>query len=248
MTPTSSVGHADLHMHTNASDGAPTAAELLNFVAKHRPHLDVIAITDHDTLDASLWAYEQQERYPFEIVPGVEVSSRDGHILALWVTQAIKANMDLADTVAAIHEAGGVAILAHPVHPYLSEQLLQGLRIIYNPQVLIQAQLDGIETHNSGICYTGCNWINRILAKNLGLAVTSGSDAHTLGAIGTGDTCFPGSSANDLRIALRQKKTVAKGTPWAIADYITYFKHEKQRRATTSSGTTSSLPLTKHSA
>ncbi|MEL6526409.1 MAG: hypothetical protein AAFQ07_11945, partial [Chloroflexota bacterium] len=52
-------GRADLHMHTDASDGRPSVSELLNFVRKHRPHLSAIAITDHDTLDASLWAYER---------------------------------------------------------------------------------------------------------------------------------------------------------------------------------------------
>ena len=109
-------GTADLHVHTTASDGISPVDDLLDYIAIYRPNLDVIAITDHDTLDASLRAYENRQHYPFDIVPGVEVSSRAGHILALWVTTPIRRDMDLADTVAAIHEAGGLAVLAHPFH------------------------------------------------------------------------------------------------------------------------------------
>ena len=243
-----SMGQADLHTHTDASDGKPTVTELLNFVAKYRPNLNAIAITDHDTLDASLWAYEQREHYPFDIIPGVEVSSRDGHIIALWVTAPIKQNMNLADTVAAIHELDGIAVLAHPIHPFLAEHREQALRIIRNPQVLVESGVDAVETHNAGICGTGCNWLAAYFAQSMGLAVTSGSDAHTLGAIGTGRTLFPGSKAEDLRAALQSRQTVAKGSAWSMTDYIAYFKHERQRMALTSSDTTNLLPRTNPSA
>ena len=196
------MGYADLHMHTTASDGKASVIELLNFVNNQRPHLDVVAITDHDTMNASLWAYEQQYRYNFDIVPGVEVSSRDGHILALWVKQTVPRNLSLADTVQAIHEIGGLAIVAHPIHPYIPTHFLQALRYIINPTVLQQANVDAIEVHNAGIAGTGFNWLARWVAKRVNLAVTSGSDAHTLGAIGTGETCFDGRTAADLRYAL----------------------------------------------
>jgi predicted metal-dependent phosphoesterase TrpH len=81
-------------MHTTASDGLSSVQELLNDVAR-RGHLNVIAITDHDTLDASLWAYEQNQRYAFDIVPGVEVSSQEGHVLALWVTHPVPMGLSL---------------------------------------------------------------------------------------------------------------------------------------------------------
>jgi predicted metal-dependent phosphoesterase TrpH len=54
----------------------------LDYVAAQQ-RLDVIAITDHDTLEASLWAYERRQNYPFDIVPGVEISIRGGHVLGL---------------------------------------------------------------------------------------------------------------------------------------------------------------------
>jgi predicted metal-dependent phosphoesterase TrpH len=237
------LGRADLHIHTTASDGAASILEVMNFIAQRRK-LNVIAITDHDTLDASLWAYERKHLYPFDIIPAVEVSSCDGHVLALWVTNPIKRDMDLADTVAAIHEAGGFAVLAHPFHPYIKHHARQALRHFKQPESLLEIGIDALEVHNSGIAGTGFNWLATQIARRIGISVTGGSDAHTLGAIGTGETIFAGNSAEDLRHALMTKSTEAKGRAWSITDYVGYLKHEKQRKAMMSSETIESLPLT----
>ncbi len=234
------MGRADLHMHTSASDGQPSVKELLNFVAKHRPHLNAIAITDHDKLDASLWAYERRHFYPFDIIPGVEVSCYSGHMLALWVTDPIPQGMNFTETAAAIHDAGGLAILAHPFHPFMYCHLKQELRTLRHPNGLIGMGIDALEIHNAGIARTGFNWLARQIARTIGIAVTGGSDAHTVGAIGTGETHFMGHSAADLRNALIEKTTIAKGTPWSITDYVGYLKHEHKRKAMISSEITNS--------
>lgn len=228
------IGYADLHMHTSASDGQLAVRELLDFVCQHRPQLDVIAITDHDRLDSSLRACELQHRYPFEVVPGVEVSSRAGHILALWVTTPIPTWLNLTETVSAIHEAGGLAILAHPFHLELRESRRNAFRFWQDPTVLVESGLDAIEVHNAGVVVPGSNLAARIIARQIGLAVTGSSDAHTPGAIGRGVTRFPGKRATALRLALQQRQTVAQGTAWHLTDYIAYLKHERQRRATQS--------------
>ena len=67
----SPTGRADLHIHTTVSDGLHTPRQLLEHVARLGT-LDVIAITDHDRLEGSLWAYARRDRYPFDIIPGVE--------------------------------------------------------------------------------------------------------------------------------------------------------------------------------
>jgi predicted metal-dependent phosphoesterase TrpH len=215
---TIALGRADLHMHTNASDGLPTAKEVLDFVAR-RGHLDVIAITDHDELDASLWAYEQHNHYPFDIVPGVEVTSAHGHVLGLWVTRPIPMGLSLAETVAAIHEQGGVAILAHPFHLHACIGIGNVWRYLRWPEVLKQVKIDGIETHNAGVATPGSNWMARRLGRRLGISVTGGSDAHALNSIGSGLTRFPGRTAHDLRLALEQGQTLAEGSTWPLTDY-----------------------------
>lgn len=236
------MGLADLHIHTTASDGAATVQALLDHVAQQCPNLDLIAITDHDTLDASWWALERAANYPFDIVPGVEVSSCDGHVLALWVTEPIPPSLNLAETVAAIHEAGGLAILAHPFHCFIREHLIAAWRHWRTPEVLLQAKIDAIETHNAGVAGWGCNAIARRTISKLGLAATGGSDAHTLGAVGSGLTHYPGSSAADLRAALLAGQTRAEGTAWPKKDYIAYFRHERQRKGMRSSARQNSSP------
>jgi predicted metal-dependent phosphoesterase TrpH len=228
------MGRADLHMHTLASDGIASVQQLLHHVEHHRPHLDVIAITDHDTIDAALWAYEHRDCYRFDIIPGIEVTSRAGHILGLWVKTPIPAHMNLHDTVAAIREAGGLAILAHPFHLHLADSRRHALRYLSTPEVLLQAGISALEAHNAGMIGFGWNSLASWLAKRIGLAVTGGSDAHTLGAIGCGVTRFAGRSADDLRRALQNAETIAEGQTWRMRDYIKYFNNERQRRATTS--------------
>ncbi|GAB4520462.1 MAG: CehA/McbA family metallohydrolase [Anaerolineae bacterium] len=223
-------GRADLHMHTNASDGVPTVRELLNHVARHT-RLDVIAITDHDRVDASVWAYEHSDAYPFEIIPGTEVTCRIGHVLGLWVTQAIPMNLSLEETVAAIHAQGGVAVLAHPYHIQMTLVARNAPRYTRRPAVLLEAGLDGIEVHNAGIVVPGMNIFSHHLARKLRLAQLGNSDAHTLGGIGSGVTRFPGRTADDLRRAISAVQTHAEGTAWPMIDYWNYSCNLIQNRS-----------------
>lgn len=211
------MGYADLHMHTTASDGIATVAQVLDHVAA-LGRLNVIAITDHDTLDASLWAYEHRAQYPFDIVPGVEVSSAEGHVLALWVQQPIPKRLSLAETAAAIHEQDGVAILAHPFEWMVDASVVW--RYVRQPEVLLSTGIDGIEAHNAASPTPGTNRLAARLARRLNLPVTGGSDAHTLGGIGTGLTSFSGVTAVELRTALARGETRAEGTIWPITDYL----------------------------
>ena len=211
------TGRADIHMHTNASDGLPTAKQLLDYVAK-RGHLDVIAITDHDRLEASLWAYEQRHQYAFDIIPGVEVTAHNGHVLALWVTKPIPMQLSVVETAAAIHEQDGVAILAHP-----GELLINGgqvMRYLRNPEVLLDWNLDGVEVFNAGAMTPGNNVLARRIMRGLDIPLVGNSDAHTLSAIGRGRTRFKGRSAADFRSALAQHQTAAEGIRWQITDYL----------------------------
>jgi predicted metal-dependent phosphoesterase TrpH len=219
-------GRADLHMHTTVSDGVASVYDLLADVMARIENrtlaLEVLAITDHDRLDASLWAYAHRERYPFDIIPGVEVSCTEGHVLALWVTEPIRSGMSLIETVAAVHEQNGLAILAHPFHIQMKLILKGARRYARNPAYLVESGLDGLEVHNAGVLLPLCNRVAGRYATHLNLARTGGSDAHTLNAIGTGLTYFPGRTAEDLRQALIARQTVGSGQVWPLAAYRTY--------------------------
>jgi predicted metal-dependent phosphoesterase TrpH len=214
------TGRADIHMHTTASDGFSSVEAVLNHIAQ-RGTLDVIAITDHDVLDSSLWAYNHRANYPFEIVPGVEVSSAEGHVLALWVTQPIAKGMSLKDTVGAIHKQGGMAILAHPFEVLVCSEA--PFRYLRNPEYIRESGVDAIEIHNAGAFTPGNNILARRLAKQLRMTAVGNSDGHSLRAIGRGVTYFKGKTAADFRAALVSGETAVEGRRWPIEDYIRLF-------------------------
>ncbi len=221
------TGTADLHMHTSASDGLASAREMLDFAARFTD-LDVVAITDHDVLDASLWAVSQAHLYPFEIIPGVEVTSRDGHVLALWTTRLIPKGMSLSETTAAIHEQGGLAVLAHPYEPLIAPRACW--RYLLHPEVLLQSRVDAVEVMNAGAVTPGGSWLAGKRFAHGDLPVTGSSDAHMPSCIATGITRFHGRSAADLRQALAMGWTAAEGRRWQLMVYWKHYKESRQNR------------------
>ena len=221
------TGRADLHMHTTVSDGLATVEEMLDHIVA-RGDLDVIAITDHDHLEASLWAYSHRDHYPFEIVPGVEVTSSEGHVLGWWVTEPIRKGMTIAETAAAIHEQGGFAVIAHPMEPTITPQMLP--RYLSHPQVLIEMGIDAIEIFNAGALTPGSNWLAQRTFRSVDLPRVGNSDAHMTQSIATAVTRFRGQSAADLRKSLALGLTVAEGKPWPITTYLRLLPIEIQKR------------------
>jgi len=214
------MGYADIHMHTTASDGFATVKELLNHITSMGT-LDVIAITDHDVMDSSLWAYEHRHDYPFDIIPGVEVSSSEGHVLALWVTHPIAKGLSLKETVSAIHKQGGMAILAHPFEVVVCADALY--RYLRHPESVREAGIDAIEVHNAGAVTPGNNLLARRLAAKLKMPMVGNSDGHSLEAIGRGTTRFVGHTAEDFRSAVTRRATLVQGRAWPVADYVALF-------------------------
>jgi hypothetical protein len=104
----------DLHVHTNYSYDSVITPEELMFYAKKRG-LDGVAITDHDRLDGAL---KIAERADFFIIPGTEITSSEGHIVALNVENPISKGLDAGETVDEIHRAGGLAVACHPATLY----------------------------------------------------------------------------------------------------------------------------------
>ena len=101
---------ADLHVHTTYSkDSLITPKDLVYYAKKNG--LDAVAVTDHNQLEG---AYKIAKETDFPVIPGMEVSSSEGHIVALNVQELIPRGLSAAETVTRIHRAGGVAIACHP--------------------------------------------------------------------------------------------------------------------------------------
>ncbi|MGE5555092.1 MAG: CehA/McbA family metallohydrolase [Methanocella sp.] len=101
---------ADLHVHTIYSSDSLITPQDLVYYSKKRG-LNACAVTDHNYLDS---AYKIARETDFLIIPGMEVSSADGHIVALNVHELIPQGLSAVETVKRIHAVGGVAIACHP--------------------------------------------------------------------------------------------------------------------------------------
>jgi hypothetical protein len=208
---TERLGRADLHIHTLASDGTAGVLDILDHVEKSLD-LDVIAITDHERIDAARAArsiaLERGSR--LEVVIGEEVTTLGGHLLALWIEETVKPLRSMRSTIAAIHDQGGLAIPAHPLVPYpLCAQGFLLRRLLEDEP---RFRPDGIEAFNPTTL--GRPWHDRVVkfADELGLAKVGNSDAHALEAIGSGYTTFPGRTGAELRAAILARTTHHHGT------------------------------------
>ena len=220
---TERLGRADLHIHTLASDGTAGIAEILDHVERVGG-LDVIAITDHERIDAALAAraIARERAMATDIVVGEEVTTLGGHLLALFITDRVRPLRSLRTTIGEIHEQGGIAIPAHPLVPYpLCAQGWVLRRLIADPEPRVRP--DAIEAFNPTTL--GRPWHSRVVkfAAEHGLPTVGNSDAHAAEAIGTGWTTFPGRSADDLRDAILEGRTLHHGSFHGTASQLGTF-------------------------
>jgi len=139
--------------------------------------LDGIAVTDHDTTRGIRKALKLFRRKQLVVVPGMEISTLHGHVLALNVTTFIPSNLSLIETVERIHEAGGIAVAAHPL-VFVKSHIRQ--------PIASASKLDGVEVINaSAFPFFLSTRLCRSLAEQLKLPQTAGSDAHSASEIGT---------------------------------------------------------------
>jgi predicted metal-dependent phosphoesterase TrpH len=213
-------GKADIHIHSAADDGLATPVEIVDYV-EHHTDLDLIAITDHDTIEGGLEAaeYAAGRGYRVQVLPGVEVSSRGGHVIALGVTRPIRMLQSLDDTIAAAHEQGGFVVIPHPLSWLTTSVGRRALdRILRDPRP--ELGVAGLETLNptlvGRVMHERVRQLNR---ERWHLSETGGSDAHSLSLIGSAYTRFEGHNADDFRRSLRSGTTQAGGRFWSLQDH-----------------------------
>ncbi len=217
---------ADLHIHTPWSDGDDLDRVLEQALVMR---LDVIAITDHDAIEGAFEARRRihERRWPLAVIPGVEVSSADGHIGALFVMKTFPIGLGAEETVRLIHEAGGIAV-AH--HPYVPRSIERILRIKLGCGDLIRTiPFDAVECTNAvpgrGVNYNIAT-IEAIRKHNIVIAVTGSSDAHHAAFVGKGKTYFAGNQGvESLRLALLHGFTKGAEGYWKTQEKITYYRH-----------------------
>lgn len=177
---------ADLHIHTcYSNDGKTTPEELVEYAVKNG--IGCVAVTDHNSFEA----YDVlKDNGQIIVIPGEEVSSAEGHIVALGIDRLIPRDKPIQETIDLIHEAGGYAIAAHPYRWW------SGI----GEDNTLSFPFDGIEGWN-GRSIPSANKKSMKLAKRIGKPITAGSDAHTPRHIGEGCIEIP-DTVKDWREAL----------------------------------------------
>lgn len=200
---------ASLHVHTRVSDGLKTPAECVCLAEK--AGVQVLAVTDHDRISGAKEAqrYARETNSPVEVVLGSEISTAQGHLLALFLPEnteekdlAILESLD--KNVREIHQMGGVTIIPHLAVgiPLVSVFPTTLMRLYENGQFV-----DGIETDNL---------IFRLRQKRQAEDLR---DSYKLSAIGADDdhngnlgklvvTVFPGKTSQDLKKAIEKRETL----------------------------------------
>ena len=169
--------------------------------------LDVIAISDHNTTKGSKIAISEAKDKNINIVPSIEISSSQGHILGFGVDENIPKDLASKDTIDKIHENGGIAIIPHPYSFYRN-----GLMSKFKNDKL---HFDAVETKNARYIIGYSNYRSKKLAKGKKVAEIGASDSHFIGSIGN---CYTeikdidsDCTTDEIIDAIISRKTIAKG-------------------------------------
>lgn len=178
----------DLHTHTFFSgDGVSSPEDLI--ASAQAKGLHGIAITDHNTCDAVNYMLEKGLMRPdgtsvndFLVIPGVEVTTHEGHLLCIGTTLPEPAKLKgkpAREICELIHQHGGLAI---PPHPY--DLFRAGIRFT----TLETLPIDALEVFNAATTLRRYNTYAFKYAQERGLPMTAASDAHHAAAVGTAYT------------------------------------------------------------
>ncbi|MBP2172262.1 PHP domain-containing protein [Methanococcus voltae] len=214
---------ADLHTHSKYSglmrymglkfpDSVEEPEKIVRCAAKRG--LNVVAVTDHNTIQGGLKATEFAKKYNVDVVVGSEVMTNDGEILGLYLNEEIPKFLSAEETIDLIHEQGGLAVCPHPYSPICHAV----------GDKIFDLDLDGVEVYNA---YHRDGIVNNIaldkVLKNYhkkSFAFLGNSDAHIARMVGNGHTKFNGETAEDLYTSIKSRKTSFHGTPTPLSDII----------------------------
>jgi predicted metal-dependent phosphoesterase TrpH len=195
----------DLHVHTDrSSDGHTKIDQLVPNI--RRAGLDGLAITDHNILSTD--AIEDAL-----IIPGIEISSSDGHIIGLGIASPVPRGLSADETIREIRKLGGVSIVVHPYDLF---------RSAIKPDILT-AKPDAIEVVNSGSIFHSLTWKQaRAFAQKHHLPMTAGSDSHIPETIGNAFTTVESESRTVGAVldAIKKGATTAQGRPNTLGERL----------------------------
>lgn len=201
----------DLHVHTTYSDGLLSPKEVMKTAKK--AGMAGIAICDHNEVKGHrVLLSSLKKSKDFVVIPGIEVSSSQGHILGLGIDTKIRRDLEPQVVIERINDLGGVAVIAHPGKkpsgiPFDTVRGLKGY--------------DALEVYN-GRAMKCHNIKAEKLADKKKKAMTGGSDGHTRNQIGRAYTIFKTNSfiVEDLLEDIRKRRTSATGRDIGFGEFL----------------------------
>lgn len=221
---------ADLHIHTRYSPDCfnPIAASAKKAVKRG---LHVIAVTDHNEIKGAyeMEKYVEENELDLNVIIGEEISTLQGHIIALFIKRRIPPNLTLREAITAVKQQGGLVIIPHlSFSKKIQSEYCHRMRIHYQnlidqPEIL--DMIDGIEAENFTLAEPDYSSKARFFnQKILNKCEIGSSDTHILKHIGLAYTFFEGETLEDLKRAILQKQTQANIARFAeFTDVILFY-------------------------
>jgi hypothetical protein len=220
-------GRADLHIHSDFSDGVDPIPEILDWVAQ-KTKLDVIAITDHQTIEGAQLAQKiaAEKNYNFEVIIGEEISARDGEIVGLFLKNKIEKQNKAEQAIEEIHKQGGIAFAPHPFDRLgfviIPKKFLFGKGVA---RKIYKLKVDAVEVERALPHLPFDNLRARIANKKIKSAGLANSDAHIKEMIGKNYTLFSGQTASDLKQGILNKNVYPQRKYSYIESLFKYAVH-----------------------
>jgi len=200
------TGRADVHVHTKYSgvhrlgplrfpESVSDPGDVVRKAMSEK--LDVLCVTDHNSVQGALKAVQEAKGLDIDVVVGEEVSTADGEVIGLFLTEEVPMDLPIGETIDIIRSQGGLTIAPHPfsVHcPCLKDRIAE-------------LDLDGIETLNGGHRDDFANAKAQDVGKSGRWACVGGSDSHYLKTVGSVWTNFDGTTADEFRRSVLSKTT-----------------------------------------
>lgn len=203
----------DLHIHSTYSDGHADVKEIIK--AAKRRGLDGIALTDHDTMRGIPAArrYIKEQKLDLILIPGIEVTTSEGHLLVLGVDKAPEKKKSPEETIERAHDLGGIADVPHPYHPF-------------RHAIGRIPDADAVEVYNSKHLFGLANGRAKLEARRRRMSMVAGSDSHFADTVGLGVTEIDAEDVDGVLEAIRAGRTkiLGKRTPpqFFIGNTVTY--------------------------
>ncbi len=206
----------DLHVHSVYShDGHSKVKDILERCKKIG--LSGICIADHNSIEGSLEALKLKKDFEdLIIIPGMELSTKKGHLIALGIYEEISSNLSLKEIEDEIEKQNGLKIAPHP-YSFLRKSLTFSIKDI---------NIDAIETHNSRDFLRLNKFFSTRYARKNKIPMTGGSDAHFLDEIGKGFTLIEASDEEEILSMIRKGRCTPYFNPIPPSYYLRHIYHK----------------------